>query len=82
MTKSFAPQVIADDSGKFAGNGLRFATYQEALDNVKDLASRWYLVREIRVVESDDPVNYKYIDHELVTVDHVSCIRSMTASPS
>jgi hypothetical protein len=60
MTKSFAPEVIADSSGKFIGNRLRFATKAEAEANVQNLSWRWLSVRETRVVESDDPVNYRW----------------------
>ena len=63
---SFAPQVIADNSGKFCGNSLRFATREEAEANVKDLESHWMLVRETRVVESEDPVNYAWVDGKVV----------------
>jgi hypothetical protein len=65
---SFKPEVIADNSGKFYGNALRFATREEAEANVADLAMRWFLVRETRVVESDDPVNYRYVDGGLIEV--------------
>jgi hypothetical protein len=53
---SFIPEVIADDSGQWVGNALRFATEAEAEAYVKALAWRWTLVRETRVVESTDPV--------------------------
>jgi len=54
---SFKPEVIADGSGKWAGNALRFATRKEAEDWVADLALRWTLVRETRVIETpDEPV--------------------------
>jgi hypothetical protein len=62
---SFKPEVIADSSGKWCGNALRFATRQEAEANVLDLMMRWIAVRETRVVESDDPVNYRYGDGRL-----------------
>jgi hypothetical protein len=55
---SYAPQVIADSSGKWTGNAVRFATRKEAEDYVLDLKWRWTSVRDTRVVESDDPVNY------------------------
>jgi hypothetical protein len=55
--KSFKGEVIADSSGKWCGNGLRFATREEAEAYIQDLFSRWTLVRETRVVESDEPVN-------------------------
>jgi hypothetical protein len=58
--KSWAPEVIADSSGKWCGNGLRFATKEEAEANVRDLSFRWILVRDTRVVESTDPVNYRW----------------------
>lgn len=65
MSKSYAPEVIADSSGKWCGNQLRFATREEAEQNVYDLAMRWFMVRETRVVESDEPVNYTYHDRKL-----------------
>ena len=68
---SFKPEVIADSSGKFCGNGLAFATREEAEANVRDLASRWFLVRETRVVESDEPVNYRWVDGRLLAVESV-----------
>jgi hypothetical protein len=72
MPKSFAPEVTTNDSGKFYGNALRFATREEAEANVADLFSRWTLVRETRVVESDDEVNYKYTSDGLVRLeDHI-----------
>ena len=58
---SWAPEVIADNSGKWAGNALRFATKEEAEANVANLAARWLAVIDTRVVESDDPVNYRWI---------------------
>jgi len=69
--KSWKPEVIADSSGQWCGNALRFATREEAESNVKDLAARWWLVTDTRVVESDDPVNYRWIDGELIEVAEV-----------
>ncbi len=69
MPKSYAPEVIADSSGKFFGNALRFATHREALENVLDLSMRWYAVRETRVVETEDEPNYTYIGNELQPID-------------
>ena len=59
---SFKAEVIADRSGKWTGNQLRFATEEEAHAYVRDLAFRWTLVTQTRVVPSDDPVNYKFQD--------------------
>lgn len=62
---SFAPEVIADRSGKWCGNTLRFATEAEASAYAKDLAGRWVLVTDRRVVESQDPVNYRWVNGKL-----------------
>ena len=53
---SFKPEVIADSSGKWSGNALRFATEEEARIYVDDLMMRWTAVRDTRVVEVEDPV--------------------------
>jgi hypothetical protein len=66
---SWAPEVIADNSGKWCGNAVRFATKEEAEADVRDLANRWFLVRETRVVESSDPVNYKRLRGVTVSID-------------
>jgi hypothetical protein len=65
---SFAAEVIADSSGKWAGNALRFQTREEAEIYVADLARRWTLVRETRVVESDDAATYSIIDGKLTSI--------------
>lgn len=59
---SFKPEVIADSSGKWTANGLAFATEKEAKVWVDDLSMRWMMVREVRVVESDEPVNYRLLE--------------------
>ncbi len=67
--RSYAPEVIADSSGKWAGNALRFATAEEAEGYVLDLAFRWTQVRDTRVVPSQDPVNYRFIEGKLIAVE-------------
>lgn len=67
---SYKAEVIADSSGKWCGNGLRFETEQEAYEYSKDLEWRWTAVRETRVVMSDDPVNYVYADGQSKAVSH------------
>jgi hypothetical protein len=57
---SYKPEVIADNSGKFIGNAVRFATQEEADAYNADLAWRWTAVRKSRVVEVDDEVNYRF----------------------
>jgi hypothetical protein len=66
--KSYAPEVIADRDGRWCGNALRFATREEAEANVHDLMNRWYSVTDTRVVESDEPVNYRWTNTGLERV--------------
>jgi predicted protein tyrosine phosphatase len=70
LTMSYKPEVQTDATGQWYGNALRFATEAEAQANVLDLSMRWFAVRETRVVQSDDPVNYAYVDHRLVEIEH------------
>jgi hypothetical protein len=65
---SWKPEVIADNSGKWTGNTLRFATKAEADAYVADLRSRWTSVRETQSIEVDEPVNYQWSDGHLVEV--------------
>jgi hypothetical protein len=62
---SYAAEVIADNSGKWCGNALRFATHDEATLYVRDLANRWTMVRDTRVVTSSDPVTYRIANGQL-----------------
>jgi len=57
---SYRAEVIADRSGKWVGNGCRFATHPEAAAYVADLMYRWTSVLETRVVQCDDEVNYEW----------------------
>lgn len=57
---SYMPEVQTDSSGKWYGNALRFATFEEAYENARDLSLRWFAVRDYRATESNDPVNYRY----------------------
>ena len=66
---SFKPQVQTDSSGNWYDNALRFATREEAEANASNLADRWFLVTDYRAVESEDPVNYAWIDGRLVSVE-------------
>lgn len=53
---SYRPMVYV--GGGWAGNGLRFATEEEARASACDLYSRWTLCEDYRADESDDEVNY------------------------
>jgi hypothetical protein len=58
---AWKPEVIADYTGRWIGNGLRFATKEEAEANVLDLMMRWTAVRDTRVVECNDLVTYRWV---------------------
>jgi hypothetical protein len=60
-TLSWAPQVITD-SGQWAGNHLRFATKQEA----ETFLAEFSLLRSKRVIETSDPVNYRWENGRLM----------------
>jgi hypothetical protein len=55
---SYRPMVYVQ--GAWAGNGLRFATSDEAEASARNLMARWFLVDDIRVDESEDEVNYAW----------------------
>lgn len=46
-------EVIADNTGKWVGNSLRFDTLAQAEEHARDLASRWMLVRQWHVVDEE-----------------------------
>jgi hypothetical protein len=53
---SWAPEVIADDTGNWLPNGLRFATGAEAKGYNAGLFLRWTAVRDTREGPHTDPV--------------------------
>jgi hypothetical protein len=57
---SWKPEVFAE--GEWCGNGLRFATFDEADLWARNLLFRWFVPTDSRAVESNDPVNYKMVD--------------------
>ena len=67
--KGFQAEVIADSSGTWATNSLVFATHDEAEVYGRNLARRWYLVTDVRVVEVDKPANYRFIDGKLAPTE-------------
>ena len=66
---SWKPEVIADTSGKFVGNSLRFETKAEAMANAYDLMSRWSAVVMIRAITSGDPVSHRYVNGQLKALE-------------
>ena len=55
---SFQSEVST--GGEFATNACRYATALEAEQAGHELMSRWFAVKETRVAESSDPINYRF----------------------
>jgi hypothetical protein len=51
---NYKVEVIADNSGEFCGNGLKFETIQAAIDYAQDLYCRWTAVKTWQVVQIDN----------------------------
>lgn len=64
--KSWKPEVLVD--GKWATNSLRFATAEEAFASMMQLRMRWWVPTDGRATESEDPVNYRFLDGKNVPV--------------
>ena len=59
---SWKAEVVADNSGRWIGNHMCFATKEVAEAYLRDLKARWKAVRNTRVVESDQRVNYRVVN--------------------
>ena len=59
---SYKPEVQTGHSDEWSANTLRFATRAEAEAYAFNLMCRWTAVRDTRVVESADAVNYAWTD--------------------
>ena len=66
---SFKVEVLADSSGTWASNGVRLPTVKQAQAYAADLERRWTAVREWRTATSRDPVNYDWIEGQLIGRD-------------
>ena len=63
---SFKVEVqTAGDGDSWSSNAIRLPTHEEALSYGVDLQGRWTAVRALRVVESDDPPNYQWVQGSL-----------------
>lgn len=66
--------MVCVNGREWAGNALVFATQKEAEDNAHDLMMRWTTVTDYRADETDEPVNYKWVDGRLVAVEAIKTI--------
>jgi len=67
MATSWAPEVFVQ--GQWSRNHVRLPTKDQARGYALNLMLRWTLVEEIRVVESDDPVNHLWENDGLTEVN-------------
>ena len=63
---SFKPRVKVNN--EWCTNGLAFATKEEAQLSASDLMSRWLLVADCDVVESDQVPNYEIVNNEMKAI--------------
>ncbi len=57
---SYKVNIQAMNETSWHSNGLRFATREEAESSGESLWTRWSAVDKYEVVESNEPVNYKF----------------------
>jgi hypothetical protein len=50
----FKVYVLADQSGKYATNALKFNSIEEAVEYAKDLYSRWTLVTDWAIIPTTE----------------------------
>lgn len=62
---SWKVEVKVGTDKTWYSNQLRFKTRDEAVLYSLDIYERWTLVVETRVAESQDPVNYRFVDGKL-----------------
>lgn len=60
MTSAFKVQVLADNSGKWVGNGLEFLSLDAAKQYGADLFMRWTAVIDWRVIDVNDNEFYRW----------------------
>lgn len=65
--KSWKPEVLVD--GKWATNALRFATAEEAFASMMQLRMRWWVPTDGRASESEDPVNYRFVNGQNIRIE-------------
>lgn len=67
---TWKPEVLTGPTDGWTGNGLCFESKADAQRWVEGLAQRWYAVRQVRVVESTEPANYRLdVDGNLMSAE-------------
>lgn len=73
---SFKPEISTDGGKTFGQNAQCFTTHAEAETMARDIYNRWLSATNYRVVESDDPVNYRIVNGVLSTVPQPALVES------
>jgi hypothetical protein len=66
---SFKPEFQTLNDENYYPNNLAFETKEEAEASAQSTYSKWMLAAGWRVVESDQPVNYKIVDGVMHSVE-------------
>ena len=66
---SFKTAVQVKEESRWTYNGLFFATSEEAEAWGRDLSRRWSLLEKWEAQTSNEPVNYKYENGQLIKVE-------------
>jgi hypothetical protein len=61
VTGPWRAEVLVHGEDSWAGNGLRFATREDALVYARDLAGRWTLVNKWRAVDDSTETREPYV---------------------
>ena len=77
---SYTPEVQVDSTGGWRRAAVSFATEEEAIDYMVSRASRESSLLDIRVVESGDPVNYRWVNSKAERVTLPSSVTGMRTS--
>jgi len=64
---SWKPEIFTE--GKWYPNGLAFSTKEEGEAAAEKTYQNWTAAEDHRAVESNQPVNYRYVDGKLISVD-------------
>ena len=59
---SFTPEFQVDSTGEWRGGAVSFGTEEEAINYIVSRASRGTSLLDIRVVESNNLVNYSWVN--------------------
>lgn len=62
-TVSFKPAFKFKGQAEPSTNGQAFATYDEAYKSAEQRFQVWTMPTEFLVIESDEPVNYRWDEH-------------------